>query len=315
MREMNHSFHTTRKLALSIAGIPISLSCPPGVGIRFSPSQSIQAFVRPPVSDCDEGETGPDPVPAIIVDVVVGSLPPMDRLVPFFIGGPAWTLFRDGEEYWMVNKPPGWPKPVWAARISAGREQVTLHCGERMVAREGSGHWVADPFCYPLDQFVCMLHLATRGGVIVHAAGMETARGGFVFAGRSGAGKSTLSRQLAGREGVRAFSDDRIVLRKIGGGFRMYGTPWPGEAEIAVNGWAPLERVLFLCKSPEDRLVPLTPGEAMERLMPVVSAPWFSRELIVPQLAFLDELLAAVPAFDLHFRPTPAVAELLLGLG
>lgn len=313
MRETDHALHTTRDLALSLAGIPVSVGCPPGMGIRYGPAQPIRAFVRPPGVGCQAGETGPDPLPQMIVDVVVGPLPPMNGCVPLFVGGPAWTLFRSGEEYWMVSRPPGWPEPVWAACISAGCDRVTLHCGEGMITRDDAGSRVVDPFCYPLDQIVCMLYLATRGGVIVHAAGMGTARGGFVFAGRSGAGKSTLSRQLVGREGVRALSDDRVVLRKIGGGFRMYGTPWPGEARIAENGWAPLERIFFLQKSPEDRLVPLTPGEAMERLMPVVSAPWFSRELIVPQLAFLDELLAAAPAFDLHFRPTAAVAELLLG--
>ncbi|MBP7865828.1 MAG: hypothetical protein KA419_07740 [Acidobacteria bacterium] len=302
------------KHVLNIAGIRIPLRCPPGLGLHYSPTQPVRTFLALPGPGQGAARTGPGrgPFPEMVVEFVRGTLPSTEGLCPLFGCGDSWTLYLNGDEYWLANHLPGRPEPAWLARISPGCDRVTLHCGKGMITEEEAGSRVEDPFCYPLDQILIMLYLATRGGVIVHAAGVGTNRGGCVFAGRSGAGKSTLTRQLAGRKGVRALSDDRVVIRKIDGGFRMYGTPWPGEAGIALNAWTPLRRLFFLCKSSEDRLVPLTPGEAMERLMPVVSVPWFSRELIVPQLAFLDELLAAVPAFDLHFRPTPAVAELLL---
>jgi len=151
--------------------------------------------------------------------------------------------------------------------------------------------------------------MAPRQGVILHAAGVFHASWCALFLGRSGAGKSTVSRQLQTSSRFRLGSDDRIIVRKVSEGHMAFGTPWPGEARIARNESASLGGLFFLHKASKNRIVPLKPQSAFERLLPVASIPWFDPEVFPSVLEYLEELAREVPAFDLHFRPTPEVAD------
>jgi hypothetical protein len=169
----------------------------------------------------------------------------------------------------------------------------------------------ANPLAYPADQVLLMYLLARRCGAIFHAAGFGWRGCGFVFLGRSGAGKTTLSRLLLGRPGWEPLSDDRVIVRRIGEGHLLFGTPWPGEAGLAENGWFPLNGLCFLRQGSVNRLAALQPRAALERILPLSSIPWFDREALGPVLDFLGSLAAAVPAWDLEFRDDASVAELL----
>ena len=69
---------------------------------------------------------------------------------------------------------------------------------------------------------------------------------GYLFAGPSGAGKSTICSFYQELEQYTILSDDRMVVKKSGDDFFMYGTPWSGEAGIAVNDSAKLHGMFFL---------------------------------------------------------------------
>jgi hypothetical protein len=131
---------------------------------------------------------------------------------------------------------------------------------------------------------------------------------GYLFPGKSGAGKSTISGLLASR-GHEVLSDDRVIVRKIEGHFRFFGTPWPGEANIAVNKNLPLSGIFFLNHSEGDRVKKIDPQEALERLMPVTSIPWYDSEPMTKVLTFCSDLVSAVPAYVLHFKPGQGAAD------
>jgi hypothetical protein len=191
-----------------------------------------------------------------------------------------------------------------------------------------------NPMTYPLDQLLLMNHLSARGGVIVHGAGAVVGGGALVFPGVSGAGKSTLSRLFVDAGlGDSLLSDDRVILRRSpaqaaltgharagvssdtveGESVIAWGTPWAGDAQVARNAEAPLTALLFLVKADANELTRLDAAEAMRRLMPVVSCPWYDAKRLPDVLETSARVVESILCYDLHFRPDEEVIGLLCG--
>jgi hypothetical protein len=222
----------------------------------------------------------------------------------------SWIMYRDADEYQIIFDPPqSKGDPFWRARFLFGATKVQVECGERLINRDGDSIVISNPVQYPLDQLLLVHHIATRDGALIHAAGIEIHGKGLIFPGRSGAGKSTLSRQLSDRSGgLRILSDDRIVIRKIGNDYTMFGTPWPGEAGIVKNENAPLSGILFIHHATYNTITKIEPKDALKQLLPVVSIPWFDDALMPHILNFCEEMVTSLPAYNLHFKPTTEVA-------
>ena len=248
----------------------------------------------------------------IAVRVELGDAPIPGHLTTVFDTGDSWVLSTNGDSHYLTLNPRRHPgQALWVAQIALDVSRATVFCGERMVRRTERGIAIANPVPYPLDQILLMHLLARHEGAIVHAAGVNFDGRGFIFPGKSGAGKSTLAGLLAGRRGIELLSDDRIVVRKIGSAFTAYGTPWPGDQGAALNEKATLCGICFLRHADAARIEPLTPSQALERLLPVTSVPWYDGEVLPGVLAFLDNVLARVPTFELRFKPTTGVADLV----
>jgi hypothetical protein len=43
--------------------------------------------------------------------------------------------------------------------------------------------------------------------------------------------------------------------------------------------------------------------------MPVVSIPWYDKEVVPHMLDFCDELVSSIPAYVLHFKPGPEIVD------
>jgi len=242
----------------------------------------------------------------ISIEIRVSSkdIPSTETLDRFFDSGQSWSMFRDDQEYWIAFHPPTFKQPLWLARTNSGFTSVTVYCSDKLVSRRNGETVLSNPVCYPLDQILLMYLLAQRGGVLVHAAGIEINGQGFIFPGKSGAGKSTLTRQFAAREPIGLLSDDRMVVRKMDGVLRAFGTPWPGEAKIAVNKSVPLAGMFFIEHGSKNAIKEIRPQAALERLLPVISVPWYDQETFPKILVFCEELISRVPAYEFHFEPT-----------
>ena len=156
-----------------------------------------------------------------------------------------------------------------------------------------------------------MYLLSQKQGAIVHAAGMSMHGKGYIFPGRSGAGKSTVSRLLLSCETATMLSDDRIIIRKSDNAFRAFGTPWPGDAGIAENRSSELNGIFFIHHDSENSIKKLPPSEALRRLMPVTSIPWYDEKPMSDILQFCEDLVYAIPAYELFFRPDSSVADFM----
>jgi hypothetical protein len=220
---------------------------------------------------------------------------------------PAWTMAARGAQRSLALLGGGSEPP--ALRFDLDGEASEL-CWPAL-ANASAATVRAHPFRYPLDQMRLMYLLARHQGFVVHAAGAVLAGRGILLAGRSGAGKSTLTRLLQAAGAHALLSDDRVIVRGDGPDWWAYGTPWPGDARVANNERAPLRALCFLQQSATDALVPVSPAEAVHRLLAVASIPWFDAAAFPQVLAACEQAVKAVPAFDLCFRPTPAIVSRL----
>lgn len=211
--------------------------------------------------------------------------------------GDAWALYRHRGNR-VISGPPR--LRAWSAEMDG--ERVTVRCGRAMSRRKGGRMHAVNPVRYPLDQLLLMYALARRRGFIVHSCGADVAGKGALFLGRSGAGKSTLARLLTGAGDCTVLSDDRMIVRMNDGGATMYGTPWPGEAGMAVNRSVPVVACFVLSKAAENRIEDLPSAGVAEALLPVVSIPWYEQDVASAVVEACEALVSAVPLRVLHFR-------------
>ncbi len=210
------------------------------------------------------------------------------------------------------------PRRVYRFRVSGSpaylMAEAAEHHGQIEMWPDGDGSGGLPPWSQPVDRVLCIGVLAHRRAVIVHSCGWIGHGRALLFPGVSGAGKTTLCRQLLASGQGQVISDDRVVVRHSPEGFRAWGTPWPGDARQALNASAPLAAMCFIEKTPEHRLRPIRPTDAFRRLLQTAGVPWYSPALRDRVLPVLEELVAAVPAFSLGFRPSRDVVDCLLPL-
>lgn len=246
---------------------------------------------------------------SISVDLLVDTLTDTGRLRKVFDSNESWSLLTDESSFFIIMNPAdlGSRQPVWVAEVAKSFERATVHCGEMLVEYHDGEIRVSSPVCYPLDQILLMHHLSGRSGVIVHGAGISINSKGYVFAGRSGAGKSTITGILNSAGCSDILSDDRVIVRDIEDTVRVFGTPWPGEGGYASNSNVPLSGIFLLTKGEQNSITEINRRNAVERLLPVLSIPWYDKESLSGILTFCDLLLAKIPVYDLIFRPDAGI--------
>jgi hypothetical protein len=306
---------------MEIAGINFAVTCNNSIILR-GPGPAYQPFLE---------EVNKNPrVADTHIRIELGGIPDTENLTKIFESGPSWTMFLDEDTYFLASNPPGLvSEPNWLARINRHFTEATIYCSEIFVSRRNGRTVLSNPVSYPLDQILLMYILARRQGALLHAAGIDTNGRAYIFPGKSGAGKSTITRLFAALGDKGLLSDDRIAVRKIDGGFRAYGTPWPGEAGVALNKSVPLSAIFFINHGSTNRIKEITPQEALARLLPVTSIPWYDREVMdkiltfcedlsIPWydrevmdkiLTFCEDLISSVPIYELDFRPSIEVVD------
>ncbi|MEI7731593.1 MAG: hypothetical protein WCO56_18610 [Verrucomicrobiota bacterium] len=247
------------------------------------------------------------------------------------------TWYCSGSRLWLRWEHPLHPEAVWVAEIAQDKNYVEVHYSPEtlVVLAAPSDRALPDTFvskaaapsaserCIPhallsiVYRFLSVIFLAPRQGLLHHTGAAIFGGRMWLFPGRSGDGKSTLARLLAGHPEFEVIGDDAAVTRygvappSGCSAYRAYGTPWPSSAGFAVNASAPLGGLIFLNKSLENRIEPITPREAFHRLLPATNLLWWHPEWMPVMLDGCDQLTRAVPAWQFSLAPTPAAAEQL----
>ena len=173
-------------------------------------------------------------------------------------------------------------------------------------ARTGPGAW---PFFlgYPLEPILFTSLLARAAGALVHATGVIHRGQGWVFAGTHGAGKTTIAGLLERRADCAVLNDDRVVVRRVDGVWRVFGTPWAGTILKASPASAPLAGILFISHGEATRATRLEPGRAAASFLPRCFHPYWDRQALEALLETTARLAREVPCYDFPFVPDTAV--------
>jgi hypothetical protein len=135
-----------------------------------------------------------------------------------------------------------------------------------------------------------------------------------VFAGVGGAGKSTTARLWQQQNGARVVNDDRVILRKTGGQFHLYGTPWHGVGGMALAEDAPLRKIFLLKQAKSNQIRPLSPTQAATALLARSFSPFWSTEGLKFTLQFLADLCQEIPVFEFGFLPDQSAVDFICNL-
>jgi hypothetical protein len=232
---------------------------------------------------------------------------------PVFDSGSLWRLHQEDDTYCFTI----YSRSLGAVPYKAAEMRKNFTSGRISVHRPHfNGATVVEPLEYPLDELIFAYFLALGKGIEVHACGILDEHGaGHLFIGQSGAGKTTMARICQNEPGIVVLSDDRIVVRRLEDTYWMYGTPWHGDAALASPIRAPLSGLYFLEKGGRNSLRPLACTEAMMRLFACSFPPFFDAQGISSVLAFMGEIVQAVPCFELTFVPSREVIEMILAKG
>jgi len=106
--------------------------------------------------------------------------------------------------------------------------------------------------------------------------------------------------------------DDRIIVRRQQGEFKIYGTWSHGEVPEVSPNFAPLKAILFLEQARENRLIPLDDKKEVVRkllaclIKPLVTAEWWKK-----MFTLVERIAQEVPCYSLHFDKSGRIVDLL----
>lgn len=253
-----------------------------------------------------------DVAPSVVLQITQSDL------TRFPLGGAVydscgpWSLFKSSDAWaYMFRRPgaDGSAFPYSILQLDFGLRQGTIH-----VPLTGEGSNPVFVFGYPISEVLAISLLAYARGVELHAVGLAWNGQGDVFCGISGAGKSTTARLWSDEPDVEILSDDRIIVRKQGGRFRLYGTPWHGDACFASPASAPLRRVFLLRHGVENSVRRLSAAEAVRRLSLCSFFPYWNREGVAFSLSFLEDMTITLPCYELTFVNDHSVVDFVRSL-
>ncbi len=289
---------------LSIASIIFKISSN-DLQITKEQSASYQPFL---VSSLEQKKK---PVP---VNIHIGKIPSLKSHRKIFTNDRSWEMYSDETCRYLVFYATydEQQEPVMLAEFQPNGLEVNIYCSPDSVDETGDRQKsLPNPVTYPLDQLL-LIYLLAQKAVLIHAAGAIVNKRGYLFAGASGAGKSTISKLLMQHDFVELLNDDRIILEKSEEGFLIHGTPWPGEAGIAVNKSAPLNGLFFLQHGKKNMIRKLHPRESMTRLFQVTSLPWYDEKVLQSgPLILCDEILSGLTTYEISFQPGLEIITML----
>jgi hypothetical protein len=167
---------------------------------------------------------------------------------------------------------------------------------------------------YSLDSVLRIVHtllLARKGGFLMHASSAIRNGRAFLFPGVSGAGKTTMAR-LAPPDAA-LLTDEISYVTIEEGRYTAIGTPFFGElARVGENLRAPIECVYLLAKGRENKIEPVTGGDAVRGLLGNIL--FFARDPEFVKLVFdaAVEFANRIPIRRLTFVPDSRVWELIV---
>lgn len=148
--------------------------------------------------------------------------------------------------------------------------------------------------------------LPRYNGLLLHGCAVMKKGQGYCFIARSGGGKSTIAK-LALKGNLTVLNDDRVVIRKTGDCFKIYGNPWHGEVSKTKNRSAVIKQIFFLKKSPLNKVAPISKRDALKILFTNLFSFPLNRGIIKNEFMLATEVIARLACYTFKFKPAVSV--------
>ena len=219
-------------------------------------------------------------------------------------------LVKTGENFWSVyyGEPDVYIRSLFPYSASCGEAVVHLTpSSRRWDLYLPEDNTITDPFEYPLDGLILYYLTAISGDVFIHASGVYHDGQGYLFSGISGKGKTTMA-CLWEKAGGTVIHDDRLIIRKISGSYRMFNTP-------VYNNDTPKESVLssvFLIEHGEkNKISRLKESSAVSNILANCIQQNWNHEFIRRLMDSLSDMCGSIPVYHLYFRPDLSITNFL----
>lgn len=208
-----------------------------------------------------------------------------------------WIIYQLGKSFLIESRMGEKYNAVFNRDFTSGKVYIKQ--------AKGVAGWKMTQLVFGPLQVMIMHYLAIHKlGVLVHSSGIRHKNDGFLFVGPTRAGKSTSARLWKAAGNVDVLNDDRIVIRKVGKDFYIFGTPWHGDFSDyleTIASKAPLRKIFFIYHHAQNKVTPLRSMEAFHRFFPNIFPIFWDKQSLDFTADFLCEVLDRVPSFGLGF--------------
>lgn len=237
---------------------------------------------------------------------------PCEEPNDYFCEESLWRIARQRDGGYLLEMYPSVKKKEstkqLAAHISKDYSTVDIYI-DKNYNFLGSNNYIQSLTFFTTDQILLALLLSSRDGIIVHGCGIVINGKGYIFVGHAGAGKTTLAKMFLDRAII--LCDDRVVVRKIGEKFLLYGTWFHGDLPFVSPETTMLGGIFFIHQSAENRIVPCQAKDACVQIYARRVFSIIEKEAQGKAFDFCNELAVKVPCFDFYFKKDETAADFL----
>jgi len=211
-----------------------------------------------------------------------------------------WSVYKQNGDLLLITNFPDNPAKKATLKLSLALREWDLYI-------ENAGN-STDPMEYPLDGLILYYLSAINADLMIHASGVSYNGRGYLFSGVSGKGKTTMS-LLWDNIGAQVIHDDRMIIRKTDGIYRMYNTP---VYRNDVPRSAPVDRIFLISHGNENEMVQIREASAVSMVIANCIQHNYSPDMIARFLGSVSMMCSKVPVSTLSFRPDRSVIEYIL---
>ena len=165
-----------------------------------------------------------------------------------------------------------------------------------------------DPMEYPLDGLILYYLTTIKGDILIHASGVNYSCHGYLFSGVSGKGKSTMAK-LWDNSGARVIHDDRLIIRRIDTGYKMFNTPVYNND---VPGESPLDRIFLIEHGEKNEIIPVSGAAGVSMIMANCIQHNWDPKIVAKLLGSVSIMCTSIPAARLFFKPDRTIIDHIL---
>ncbi|MFA5879660.1 MAG: radical SAM protein [Candidatus Margulisiibacteriota bacterium] len=219
-----------------------------------------------------------------------------------------WSIYKKGDNwiYLGISPTEGEKDLHRIAVFNRDHSRGKIYHPDHKIYQKGK---LSSLTLFPTDQILLARLLADRGGCYLHSCGIVFNNKGLLFVGHSTAGKSTTSLMLKAAGG-KILCDDRIIVKKHNNSFDIHGTWSHGDVKDIAPDSAPLQAILFLEKSDNNEIIPLTDKkEIIKKLLACIIKPFETADWWEKELAVLEQIIQKIPFYRMQFDKSGKIVE------